>query len=329
MESTPHLVFRHLTLGTPTTPSDESLVTSKPNLACTTRLRVFNGQNSVTMKLIFEGTADQDHSPSGAHFEHESLVTPKPKLAYITTRLRGIRDQNSVTKKMTFDNLDGGDSEFLTPSQKLLNVIDKVEKLFMQELNNLKRTPAAKKAEREKRVRTLMSMSCEPVALIQGQSAELPLQLDAHGSSAAAPVFSTGLDVSNRQSNSGQSQNVCGSPKKLVANGKCRENRSVAKGTEDSEAFISLMYFWLYRMTEAKKKTQTPATSLDIQSTLSRCENLKKEVRSLKLNLAFMNRKDSEQTKQQTKQIEELQQQNEDMEDEKESLLEEIERISS
>ncbi|GKC49236.1 protein CYCLOPS isoform X1, partial [Tanacetum coccineum] len=52
-------------------------------------------------------------------------------------------------------------------------------------------------------------------------------------SSAAAPVFSTGLDVSNRQSNSGQSPSVCGSPKKLVANGKCRENRSVAKGTGD------------------------------------------------------------------------------------------------
>ncbi|GKA03661.1 protein CYCLOPS isoform X2 [Tanacetum coccineum] len=50
-------------------------------------------------------------------------------------------------------------------------------------------------------------------------------------SSAAAPVFSTGLDVSNRQNNSGQSQSVCGSHKKLVANGKCRENRSVTKGT--------------------------------------------------------------------------------------------------
>ncbi|GKC96840.1 CYCLOPS-like protein isoform X2 [Tanacetum coccineum] len=49
-------------------------------------------------------------------------------------------------------------------------------------------------------------------------------------SSAAAPVFSTGLDVSNRQNNSGQSQSVCGSHKKLVANGKCRENRSVTKG---------------------------------------------------------------------------------------------------
>ncbi|KAK9079915.1 hypothetical protein SSX86_001589 [Deinandra increscens subsp. villosa] len=79
------------------------------------------------------------------------------------------------------------------------------------------------------------------------------------------------------------------------------------------------------KMAEAKGRTQTPATSSDMQSILKRCENLEKEVRSLKLNLAFMNRKDSEQTKQ----IEELQKQNEEMRDEKERLLEEIERILS
>ena len=60
-------------------------------------------------------------------------------------------------------------------------------------------------------------------------------------SSAAAPVFSTGLDVSNRQSNLGQSPSVCGSPKKLVAYGKCRENRSVAKGTGKVEVIMSTL----------------------------------------------------------------------------------------
>ncbi|GJW88732.1 protein CYCLOPS isoform X2 [Tanacetum coccineum] len=145
-------------------------------------------------------------------------------------------------------------------------------------------------------------------------------------SSAAAPVFSTGLDVSNRQNNSGQSQSVCGSHKKLVANGKCRENRSVTKGTGDrGDPTKKRRVERSKKMAEAKEKTQTPATSSDIQSILNRCEILEKEVRSLKLNLAFMNRKDSEQTKQ----IEELQQQNEDMGDEKDRLLEEIERISS
>ncbi|KAK2979259.1 LOW QUALITY PROTEIN: hypothetical protein RJ640_001649 [Escallonia rubra] len=81
----------------------------------------------------------------------------------------------------------------------------------------------------------------------------------------------------------------------------------------------------VYMMAEAKERTLTPAISSDIQAILKRCENLEKEVRSLKLNLAFMNRKDSEQTKQ----IEELQKQNEELGEEKERLLEEIERIIS
>ncbi|CAN0881958.1 Protein POLYCHOME [Linum grandiflorum] len=49
-------------------------------------------------------------------------------------------------------------SECLTPERKLLNSIDKVEKVVKEELDKLKRTPAAKRAERERRVRTLMSM---------------------------------------------------------------------------------------------------------------------------------------------------------------------------
>ncbi|XP_028754870.1 protein POLYCHOME-like [Neltuma alba] len=48
--------------------------------------------------------------------------------------------------------------EFLTPQKKLLNSIDMVEKVVREELQKLKRTPSAKKADREKRVRTLMSM---------------------------------------------------------------------------------------------------------------------------------------------------------------------------
>ncbi|KAK2363381.1 protein POLYCHOME [Trifolium repens] len=53
---------------------------------------------------------------------------------------------------------EDAESEFLTPEKKLLNSIDTVEKALAQELMKLKRTPSAKKAEREKRVRTLMSM---------------------------------------------------------------------------------------------------------------------------------------------------------------------------
>lgn len=43
-------------------------------------------------------------------------------------------------------------------------------------------------------------------------------------------------------------------------------------------------------MAEAKEKSSTPPVPSDMQSILKRCENLEKEVRSLKLNLAFMNR---------------------------------------
>ncbi|XP_024996472.1 uncharacterized protein LOC112529425 isoform X2 [Cynara cardunculus var. scolymus] len=175
-------------------------------------------------------------------------------------------------------------------------------------------------------------------------------------SSAAAPVISTGFDVSDGPSNSGQSPSVCESPRKQVGNAKSTENGCVAKdirervygnlkedqknkgnlsrhgsvtsaasGAERGDPTKKRRVERSRKMAEAKERTQTPTTSSDMQSILKRCENLEKEVRSLKLNLAFMNRKDSEQTKQ----IEELQKQNEDMGDEKERLLEEIERILS
>jgi len=43
-------------------------------------------------------------------------------------------------------------------------------------------------------------------------------------------------------------------------------------------------------MQEAKERSSTPTLPSDMQSVLKRCENLEKEVRSLKLNLSFMNR---------------------------------------
>lgn len=43
-------------------------------------------------------------------------------------------------------------------------------------------------------------------------------------------------------------------------------------------------------MAEAKERNSIPAVPSDMQSILKRCENLEKEVRSLKLNLSFMNR---------------------------------------
>ncbi|KAE8725801.1 CYP712 protein [Hibiscus syriacus] len=59
---------------------------------------------------------------------------------------------------LSVTNMDTEESELLTPQKKLLNSIDTVGKAVMEELQKLKRTPGAKKAERQNKVRTLMSI---------------------------------------------------------------------------------------------------------------------------------------------------------------------------
>ncbi|XP_059441454.1 protein CYCLOPS-like isoform X4 [Corylus avellana] len=172
-------------------------------------------------------------------------------------------------------------------------------------------------------------------------------------SSAAAPVVSSGFDACDGPCNSSQTLSICESSRKQVGN-RSPENGTRAKEIreriidtlkEDRKRGSLVRYGSVTsavsvdkedstkkrrversrKMAEAKERNLTPAIPSDMQSVLKRCENLEKEVRSLKLNLSFMNRKDSEQTKQ----IEELQKQNEELVDEKERLLEEIERIVS
>ncbi|XP_011627014.2 uncharacterized protein LOC18443939 isoform X1 [Amborella trichopoda] len=172
-------------------------------------------------------------------------------------------------------------------------------------------------------------------------------------SSAAAPVLSNGIEICDGPTNSGQTVSVCESSRKQAGNGSpacsskardygeraCESNLnddlkkgnhivrmgsmtsggSVDKGDPTKKRRVERSR----KMAEAKGKSQIPPVPSDMQAILKRCENLEKEVRSLKLNLSFMNRKDSEQTKQ----IEELQKENEDLMDEKERLLQEIERI--
>lgn len=172
-------------------------------------------------------------------------------------------------------------------------------------------------------------------------------------SSTAAPVLSTGFDVCDGPSISGQTPSVSESSRKLghgnleyssiakefrerilennlsgdqkkrslVRMGSVTSGGSADKGDPTKKRRVERSR----KMAEAKERNMTPAVTIDMQSLLKRCENLEKEVRSLKLNLSFMNRKDSEQTKQ----IEDLQKQNEELVDEKERLLEEIERILS
>ncbi|KAG5089232.1 hypothetical protein AAZX31_01G136800 [Glycine max] len=172
-------------------------------------------------------------------------------------------------------------------------------------------------------------------------------------SSAAAPVISSGLDACEGPSNS--NQNLCESSWKPVGVNRSSENtqnrvkgvrEQIMDNIKDDRKRKSLERYGSItsavsedkgdttkkrrversrKMAEAKERNLTPSVPSDMQAVLKRCETLEKEVRSLKLNLSFMNRKDSEQTKQ----IEDLQKQNEDLADEKERLLEEIERIVS
>uniref|UniRef100_A0A9I9DSK5 Protein POLYCHOME n=3 Tax=Cucumis melo TaxID=3656 RepID=A0A9I9DSK5_CUCME len=111
------------------------------------RLRENEGQGSDSSPAPSDERA-LEYSVSVASDHQEpiiSLLTPKPTVGKVPKILRGIANENTVG------------AETLTPQKKLLNSIDKVEKVVMEELQKLKRTPSAKKAEREKRVRTLMS----------------------------------------------------------------------------------------------------------------------------------------------------------------------------
>ncbi|KAI3787038.1 hypothetical protein L1987_41199 [Smallanthus sonchifolius] len=64
----------------------------------------------------------------------------------------GLTNQTSIALILTAIANEGEvDSELLTPQKKLLNSIDVFEKVMMAELNRLKQTPSAKKAEWEKK----------------------------------------------------------------------------------------------------------------------------------------------------------------------------------
>ncbi|ESQ52940.1 hypothetical protein EUTSA_v10017150mg [Eutrema salsugineum] len=94
---------------------------------------------------------------SGAQLEHNySMVTPGPSVGFKRPWPPSAAKVHKILLDITRENT--GEEESLTPQKKLLNSIDKVEKVVMEEIQKMKSTPSAKRAEREKRVRTLMSM---------------------------------------------------------------------------------------------------------------------------------------------------------------------------
>ncbi|CAA0837467.1 Protein POLYCHOME [Striga hermonthica] len=114
------------------------------------------GLRQTESPILRDRTHDPSASTSAVQLEHDlSMISPNPTI--------GLKRPPSTIGKVPkillniTNNQSDGDSS-MTPQKKLLENIDTVEKVVMEELRKLKRTPSAKKAEREKRVRTLMSM---------------------------------------------------------------------------------------------------------------------------------------------------------------------------
>ncbi|XP_015948042.1 protein CYCLOPS-like [Arachis duranensis] len=177
---------------------------------------------------------------------------------------------SSNSSSSTFKTLQFGDADKVSSSVSIL-----------------KDTLQRKITEKEATDKSLNGIFCpqEPVFHRKLESSEArtatqePSQSE---SSAAAPVVSSGLDA-------------------------CEGFREqIMDNLKDDRKRRSLDRYGSVSMAEAKERNLTPSVPSDMQAVLKRCETLEKEVRSLKFNLSFMNRKDSEQTKQ----LEDLQRQN-------------------
>ncbi|XP_074292051.1 protein GIGAS CELL1-like [Silene latifolia] len=82
---------------------------------------------------------------SSSQLENETNILA-PVLALAAKNMDNVTDENSNVLEMA------------TPQKKLLNSIDKVRQIWVEEQQRVENTPAAKKAERARKVRTLMSM---------------------------------------------------------------------------------------------------------------------------------------------------------------------------
>ncbi|CAH2058395.1 unnamed protein product, partial [Thlaspi arvense] len=100
-------------------------------------------------------TPQQLGVPLSGAFDY-SMVTPGPSVGFKRPWPPSAAKVHQMLLDITRENT--GEEEALTPQKKLLNSIDKVEKVVMEEIQKMKSTPSARRAEREKRVRTLMSM---------------------------------------------------------------------------------------------------------------------------------------------------------------------------
>lgn len=101
------------------------------------------------------GVVDDSLLPLSGEHNYSTMVTPGPSVGF----KRPWPPSTAKVHQILLDIArESSAEEALTPEKKLLNSIDKVEKVVMEEIQKMKSTPSAKRAEREKKVRTLMSM---------------------------------------------------------------------------------------------------------------------------------------------------------------------------
>ncbi|GER25907.1 polychome [Striga asiatica] len=112
------------------------------------------GLSQTESPLLEDRIRDPSASTLAVQLENDlSMISPHP-----TIGLKHPHPTIGKVPKILLDianNQEDGDS-CKTPQKKLLENIDTVEKVVMEKLRKLKGTPSAKKAEREKRVRTLL-----------------------------------------------------------------------------------------------------------------------------------------------------------------------------
>ncbi|KAF8403862.1 hypothetical protein HHK36_011968 [Tetracentron sinense] len=120
------------------------------------RLREAEGHQIANPAPQEQDVLDRALPISSAPLEHNiSMISPNPMDA---TKPRAPPVGNVPKILLGINSQTVGEADFLTPQKKLLNTIDQVEKVVMEELQRIKKTPSAKKVDREKKVRTLMSM---------------------------------------------------------------------------------------------------------------------------------------------------------------------------
>ncbi|XP_021774778.1 protein GIGAS CELL1-like isoform X2 [Chenopodium quinoa] len=97
--------------------------------------------------------------------DHQTLETPQQEAEASTSNSQPDEKSISTTKpeacKVRDRNADHKGKEtadIFTPRKRLLGSIDKVRHIWLEDQRKLEKTPAAKKAERQKMVRVLMSM---------------------------------------------------------------------------------------------------------------------------------------------------------------------------